>query len=107
VSGLHLSDLPDVASADCPIKFLCTEDEAYKLLSNLDITKANGPNDNSARILKETALSNTPIATHMFNISITLGELPDEWKTACIPKSDDHSDPRYTIVQIIFIEQTP
>ena len=66
------------------------------LMSNLDITKANGPDDISARMLKETALSITPIVTHLFNISITLGELPDEWKTARvspIPKSGDHSDP--------------
>ena len=54
------------------------------LMSNLDITKANGPDDISARMLKETALSitSTPIMTHLFNISITLGELPDEWKMA-------------------------
>ena len=68
------------------------------LMSNLDITKANGPDDISARMLKETALSitSTPIMTHLFNISITLGELPDEWKMARvshIPKSANHSDP--------------
>ena len=48
-------------------------------------------------MLKETALSITPIVTHLFNISITLGELPDECETARvspIPKSGDHSDPR-------------
>ena len=70
--------------------------EVYELLSNLDITKANGPDDISARMLKETALSITPIVTHLFNISITLGELPDEWKMARvspIPKSGDRSDP--------------
>jgi len=45
---------------------------------------------------KETSLSITPIVTHLFNISITLGELPDEWKMARvspIPKSGNHSDP--------------
>jgi len=68
------------------------------LMSNLDITKANGPDDISARMLKETALSitSTPVVTHLFNISITLGELPDEWKMARvspIPKSGNHSDP--------------
>ena len=50
-----------------PLKSLCTEDEVYELLSNLDITKANGPDDISARMLKETALSITPIVTHLIS----------------------------------------
>ena len=82
IPGIGHGDLPDVALVDCPTEFLSTEDEVYELWSNLNITKANGPDDISARMLKETALSITPIVTHLFNISITHGELPDEWKTA-------------------------
>ena len=47
-------------------------------------------------MLKETALSITPAVTELFNISIRLGELPNEWKVSRvspIPKSDNHSDP--------------
>jgi len=47
-------------------------------------------------MLKETALSITPAVTELFNISIRLGELPDEWKVSRvspIPKTDKHSDP--------------
>ena len=47
-------------------------------------------------MLKETVLSITPAVTQLFNISIQLGELPEEWKTARvipIPKSRDHSTP--------------
>ena len=75
IPGIGHGDLPDVALVDCPTEFLCTEDEVYELLFNLDITKANGPDDISTKMLKETALSITPIVTHLFNISITLGEL--------------------------------
>ena len=94
--GLTLSDLPLTSPDSCPTDFLCTEEEVYSLLSTLDTTKANGHDHISARMLKETALSITPAVTELFNISIRLGELPDEWKishVSPIPKSDNHSDP--------------
>ena len=91
--GPTLDDIP----SECPIEFLCTEDEVYGLLSTLDTTKANGHDDISAKMLKETALSITPVITELFNLSIRLCELPDEWKIARvspIPKPGSHSDPR-------------
>ena len=57
---------------------------------------SNGHDDISARTLKETALSMTSIVTQLFNISVRLGEIPDEWKVARvspIPKSGKSSDP--------------
>jgi len=66
-------------------------------MTTLDTTKANGHDDISAKMLKETALSITPVVTELFNLSIRLGELPDEWKIAHvspIPKPGSHSDPR-------------
>jgi len=92
---LMLSDLPHTSPDSCPTNFLCTE-EVYSLLSTLDTTKANGHDDFLATMLKKTALSNTPAVTELFNISIRLGELPDEWKVSRvspIPKTDKHSDP--------------
>ena len=41
-------------------------------------------------------MSITPAVTQLFNISIRLGEVPNEWKIARvspIPKSNNHSDP--------------
>ena len=46
--------------------------------------------------VKKTALSITPAVTKLFNVSLTSGELPSEWKTAHvspIPKSGDNSNP--------------
>ena len=79
ISGLT-GDFPDITNDGCPSDFLCTKDEGYYLLSILDITKANKHDDISARMLKETAVSITPKVTKLFNISIMLGKLPDEWK---------------------------
>ena len=92
LTGQFLSDAPH----SCPTDLLCTEDEVYNMLSTLDTTKANGHDDISARMLKETATSVTPYVTKLFNTSIRLGELPDEWKVARvtpIPKSGNRSDP--------------
>ena len=61
-----------------------------------DVTTANGHDDTSATMLKKTAMSITPVITELFNISIRLGEIPDEWKVARItpiPKGGNASDP--------------
>ena len=71
--GLSVADLPKAVPHECPDKLLCTEDEVYELLCSLDPSKANGHDDISARMLKETALSITPAVTQLFNISIRLG----------------------------------
>ena len=76
--------------------FECSEDEVFKLLATIDISKANGPDDISGRMLKETALGITPAITRIFNLSLQTGTLPMEWKTARvspIPKSSETSDP--------------
>jgi len=49
----------------------------------------------SARMLKETALSMTPAVTKLFNLTIRLGDLPNEWKIARVtpvPKTSNRSD---------------
>ena len=65
---------------------MCSEDEVYELLWTIDTTKSSGDDDISARMLKETALSITPVVTQLFNISLKLGEIPDEWKIARVSK---------------------
>ena len=91
-----MADLPKIVPHKCPENFLCSADAVYELLCSLDPTKANGHDDISARMLKETALSITPAVTQLFNISVRLRVIPEEWKTArvtLIPKSRDHSTP--------------
>ena len=55
-----------------------------------------GPDLVSARMLKHTATSISPAVTRLFNMSLSLGRLPSEWKSALvvpIPKSQHKSDP--------------
>ena len=80
----------------CPVEFLCTEEDVYHLLATIDTSKSSGHDDISGRMLKVTALSITPVITELFNQSIILGKLPDEWKVArvCpVPKSGKSSNP--------------
>ena len=80
---------------DCPPELLCTEDEVLELLLALDTSKANGPDNISAKMLKSTAVSIAPVLTKLLNLSITTGKLPSAWKTSSvvpIPKTENRSD---------------
>ena len=85
---------------------LCTQEQVLNLLRNLDTGKANGPDNISARMLKETASSIAPSLTCLFNLSIANGQLPRLWKTASvvpIPKSSNnkHSPSGYRPISLL------
>jgi hypothetical protein len=61
---------------------VCSVDDVASLLSELDITKYSGPDNISPRILKECAHELAPSLTGIFNLSLSTGELPSDWKTA-------------------------
>ena len=58
-----------------------TEEVSY-LLSNLSTDKGTGPDDISARLLKECSNEIAPSMTLLFNKSLSLGKIPREWKEA-------------------------
>ena len=77
-------------STSCPAELLCSEEEVLHFLMQLDITKATGPDNIPARMLKETARSITPSLTKLFNMSMQQCSFPTSWKSANvvpIPKS--------------------
>ncbi len=53
-----------------------------KLLSNLNTSKAAGPDGISAKILKELACEISPILTHILNQSLHTGDIPSDWLDA-------------------------
>ena len=80
----------------CPDELLCTEVEVFNLISSIDMTKSNGLDGISARMLKATVGSITLAVTKLFNMSIKSGKLPNEWKLALVtpkPKPSNKSDP--------------
>ena len=89
------SDIPKVNPEDSYDSIQCSEEEVYKLLCSLDTSKSNGDDDISDVMLRNTARSITEAVTKIFNISIFLGELPDEWKVSRvtpIPKNGDRTN---------------
>ena len=93
---INHTDIPPVNPEDSSDSILCSEEEVYNLLRSLDTTKSNGDDEISAIMLVNTALSITEAVNKMFNLSISLGELPDEWKVSHItpiPKHGDHANP--------------
>lgn len=84
------------ATNECPAELLCTVEQVQCLLGSLDTTKATGPDGVSATMLKHTALFIAPSVTKLFNLSISSGQVPTDWKRSTvvpIPKSSDRSSP--------------
>ncbi len=58
------------------------EEQVHKLLSNLDTSKATGPDNNSNIFLKKCALSLAKPLCLIFNLSLECGSFPTKWKLA-------------------------
>ncbi len=67
-----------------------------KLLNNIKVHKATGPDDIPARLLKECAPAITPVLTLIFQISFKQGRIPKDWKHANVTplfKKGDRANP--------------
>ena len=51
-----------------------------KLLTQLNIHKASGPDGLSARVLKECCSEIAPVLAYIFNESLAQGAVPDDWR---------------------------
>ncbi len=98
------SSTPPITSGDilpqppfpCPDELLCSVERTFELICSLDANKAMGLDKISARMLKETASSISPMVSAIFNISLSTGTLPDTWKSSLVvpvPKSGDPTNP--------------
>lgn len=61
-----------------------TVEGVYKLLCQLKTSKAAGPDEIHPRILRETATEISPVLKCLFQKSLTLGVLPEDWRDANI-----------------------
>ena len=92
-SNIHIIQ----ANPSSPIsdEVLCVENDIFCLLNTIDVTKASGPDGISGYMLKGTAEAITPTVTHLFNLSLKSGKVPEAWKTSSvvpIPKTHRPSD---------------
>ena len=76
----------------------------YKLLKNLKIHKATGPDSIPTRLLKTVASQIAPTLTTFFQISVNQGMLPKQWKQANVvpifKKGDRSSAANYRPVSL-------
>ena len=86
VNGMYQEMLSDL---------VVRESQVYKLLKSLDISKATGPDNISGKMLKECAREIAPSLCKVFNVSLTLGCLPKDWRIANVTpifKKGSHND---------------
>ena len=99
IPNLHI--IPDNSLSGIDI----TEDNVTKTLKSLNIKKANGPDNISNRILKETANSICGPLTKIFKKSITTGKFPQSWKSANVvpvfKKGDKQNKNNYRPISLL------
>ena len=71
--NLHIPDISDIQ---------ISVDGVLKLLNDLNIHKAMGPDGLHPRVLKQLAPTIAPILQLIFQKSIDSGQVPSDWKTA-------------------------
>jgi hypothetical protein len=100
-SVFNPSDIEPPASFPTPSKTLdnqlseieLIEEEVAAVLRNLDPNKASGPDGIPCRLLKEVAHEIAPSLCRLFNLSLSLGVVPSEWKFANISPVFKKEDP--------------
>ena len=84
-----------------------TEAGVLKLLQNIKVDKATGPNAIAARVMRETAFDLAPVLTTIFTHSINTESVPEDWKKAnVIPifkKGSKYSPSNYRPVSLTCI----
>ena len=71
-----------LSSQNFPPQYLCSVTEIMHLLMALDIEKATGPDGIAATMLVAAEIA--PSLTRLFNLSLTTGCIPHEWKCSNI-----------------------
>ena len=92
-----LSPIPPLdATSGCPDEFLCTEEEIAVLIRSLASNTAPGPDLITTKMLKAATPFITYPLCYIFNLSLSLGLVPLDWKTSSvipIPKTSPPSNP--------------
>ena len=80
-TNIQFSDYTKVIES----KFYFTEissETVYQTLKDMKSRKAAGPDNISAKLLKDSVSVTLPLLTKIFNLSLSEGVFPDDWKNA-------------------------
>ena len=69
--------------------------DVFEVLTQLDITKATGPDGIGNMLLKEAAVPIAEPLSQLFNYSLSIGTFPDVWKTAHVIAIHKKGDSQY------------
>ena len=104
-----LSNIPDTGESDIPAMQNIKIDwkGVHKLLKNLKVHKATGPDEIPAYVLKTAADELAPALALLFQLSMDQGEIPQDWKQALVvpifKKGDKHQPSNYRPVSLTSI----
>jgi len=73
LDNLHIPDIADISIG---------VNGVFKLMQEIDVSKAAGPDLISARFLKLCSIELAPILTFIFQVSIHQSSIPADWKQA-------------------------
>ena len=77
------SDFQDLSESEGHISEITLQvDEVFQCLTNLDTSKASGPDGIPSRLLQACSLEIAPSICELFNYSLHTGHIPSEWKSA-------------------------
>ena len=105
----NLQNFPDKGSSPHPDidDITISSSGILKLLNDLNVNKATGPDRIVARVLKETSSAIAPILRIIFQCSLDTGIIPEDWKAANIVpihKKSDRSNPaNYRLISLTCI----
>ncbi|CAG2234513.1 unnamed protein product [Mytilus edulis] len=96
-SNTHLPDIPDTRTDELG-DMIISENEVVDILKILDVSKASEPDRISPRLLKEAyGIMKYPLC-RLFNLSLSVGKFPSDWKCANVTpvfkKDSPIDDPR-------------
>ena len=80
----YLNNFPDMTDSSIPVmlNIIITINGVEKLLKDLNVNKASGPDDIPAKILHECASTLASVLTKIFQKSLDMGSLPTAWLDA-------------------------
>ena len=90
--------LPNIGSSNTPGMTPIKVDSAgvLKILKNIDVHKASGPDEIPPRLLKDHANLLAPVLTRLFQYSLDQGVIPLDWSKANVAslfKKGDRANP--------------
>ena len=100
----HQPDDPDGPHLD---EITATDQDVRDLLATLDTNKAYGPDDLSPKVLKEAGPAIVKSVVKLFNLSLSTGIFPRNWKLANVvplyKKAEDYFTSNYRPISLLSI----